>query len=84
MTGYVQCIQHATKPVQPWNDLMKVTSSIVTDGESLNSGERNGLWKKLEEEKSFHDSSHGPLIKIWCAAHRSNLPYKDVSKSISI
>ena len=83
VTGYVQCVQQATKAVQPWNGLMKVTSSIVTDGESLNSGERNGLWKKLEEEKSFHDSSHGPLIKIWCAAHRSNLAYRDVSKSVS-
>lgn len=38
VTGYVQCIQQATNAVQPWNDLMKVTSSIVTDGESLNSG----------------------------------------------
>ena len=62
VTGYIQCIQQATKAIQPWNDLMKVTSSIVTDGESLNSGERNGLWKKMEE-KALHDSSHGPLIK---------------------
>ena len=82
ITGYVQCIQEATKAVQPWDDLIKVTSSIVTDGESLNSGERNGLWKKLEEEKICHDSNHSPLIKIWCAAHRSNLAYKDVSKTI--
>ena len=62
---------------------MKVTSSIVTDGESLNSGDRKGLWKKLEEEKALHDSSHGPLLKVWCAAHRSNLAYKDVSNSVS-
>ena len=58
---------------------MKVTSSIVTDGKSLNSGECSGLWRKLEQEKSLQDSS--PLLKIWCAAHRSNLAYKDVSKS---
>ena len=56
----MQCVQEATKAVQPWNDLMKVTSSIVTDGESLNSGDCSGLWKKLEEEKALHDSSHGP------------------------
>ena len=55
---------------------------MFTDGESLNCGERNDLWKKLEEEKICHDSSHSPLIKIWCAAHISNLAYKDVSKSI--
>ena len=73
----------SNKGCAPWNDLMKVTSSIVTDGESLNSGDRNGLWKKLEEEKALHDSSHGPLLKVWCAAHRSNLAYKDVSNSVS-
>lgn len=59
----------SNKGCAPWNDLMKVTSSIVTDDESLNSGDRNGLWKKLEEEKALHDSSHGPLLKVWCAAH---------------
>ena len=79
----MQCVQEATKAVQPWNDLMKVTSIIVTDGESLNSGDCKGLWKKLEEEKALHNSSHGPLLKVWCAAHRSNLAYKDVSNSVS-
>lgn len=61
---------------------MKVISSIVTDDESLSSGEHNGYWKKIEE-KSLHDSNHGPLIKIWCAAHRSNLVYKDVFNPVS-
>ena len=39
--------------------------------------------KKLEEEKSAGDPNHGPLLKIWCAAHRSNLAYKDVAKSVT-
>ena len=39
--------------------------------------------EKLEEEKVLHNSSHGPLLKVWCAAHRSNLAYKDVSNSVS-
>ena len=83
VTGYVQCIVEASKAVLSWHELMKVASSVVTDGESLNSGDRNGLWRKLEEEKVSHDPSHGPMLKIWCAAHRSNLAYKDVSKSVS-
>ena len=37
----------------------------------------------MKEEKSFHDSNHGPLLKIWCAAYRSSLAYKDVFKSVS-
>jgi len=83
VTGYVQCIVEASKAVLSWHELMKVASSVVTDGESLNSGDRNGLRRKLEEEKVSHDPSHGPMLKIWCAAHRSNLAYKDVSKSVS-
>ena len=47
----MQCVQEATKAVQPWNDLMKVTSFIVTDGESLNSGDRKGLWKNWKKKK---------------------------------
>ena len=38
---------------------------------------------KLEEKKSLFDSSNSPFLKIWCAAHRSNLAYKDVSNSVS-
>jgi len=83
VTGYVQCIVEASKAVLSWHELIKVASSIVTDGESLNSGDRNGLWRKLEEEKVSHDPSHGPMLKISCAAHRSNLAYKDVSKSVN-
>ena len=63
--------------------MITITSSIVTDGESLNTGDRNGLWKKFKEEKSANDPNHGPLLKIWRAAHRSNLAYKDIAKSVS-
>ena len=57
-------------------------SSIVTDGESLNSGDRNGLWKKLDEEKSANDPHHGPLLKIWCAAHIICLRYSFVITAV--
>ena len=42
IAGYVQCIHEASKAILPWNDLTRITSSVVTDGESLNSGDRNG------------------------------------------
>ena len=32
IAGYVQCIHEASEAILPWNDLIKVTSSIVTDG----------------------------------------------------
>ena len=37
----------------------------------------------MKKKKSLHDSSNGPLLKIWCAVHRSNLAYKDVANSVS-
>ena len=43
---------------------MKVTSSIVSDGESLNSGEHSGLWRKLELEKSMRDSFAKDMLLI--------------------
>ena len=50
----------------------------------MNSGDRNGLWRKLEEEKRIHNHTNQPLLKVWCAAHWSNLNYKDVSKSVKL
>ena len=39
--------------------------------------------EKLEQETSAADLSNVPLLKIWHAAHRSNLAYKDFTKSVS-
>ena len=39
--------------------------------------------KSLMKKKSASDPNHGPLLKIWCAAHRSNLAYKGVVKIVS-
>ena len=81
--GYLQSIKDASQSIFQWNEIIQVTTSIVTDGESLNTGGHNGLWRKLEDEKRMHDNSNQPLLKVWCAAHRSNLAYKDISKSVS-
>lgn len=54
------------------NYVLKNSSSIATDGTSLNSGDRNGLWQ-LFERCDIRSESEVPLLKIWCAVHRSNL-----------
>ena len=75
ISGCLSSVHAACEPVIPWENLMNEISSVIPDGESLNTGERNGLWKKLSDENKKH--SFGTLINVWCAAHRSNLAYKD-------
>lgn len=63
------------------NAILRTASSIVTDGTALNSGERAGLWT-LFDEIAERAGSQVPLIKIWCAVHRSNLAWKRVKDDI--
>lgn len=58
--------------------LLRRVSSLCTDGTSLNTGDRSSLWQLLDEEMALIES-HFPLFKIWCAAHRSELVWKDTA-----
>ena len=71
--GYLQSVKDASQSILQLSKLIKVTSSIVTDGVSLNSGNRNRLLRKLDEEKRIHNHANQLLLKVWCAAHQSNL-----------
>lgn len=59
-------------------NILKDVSSIVTDGASVNTGDKSGLWKlfyeylkKIVLEENEEDLLKlPPLLKIWCAAHR--------------
>ena len=35
IAGYLQCIKEASKVILAWNDMIKITSFIVTDGRGL-------------------------------------------------
>lgn len=59
--------------------VLQKISSICTDGTNVNTGDKGGLWKYLEDE-IFKSGSNIQLIKIWCAAHRSELAFEDVEK----
>lgn len=61
--------------------ILKKVSSICTDGTNVNSGERGGIWKFLEDEIS-QNGSEIPLLKIWCAAHRADLAFSDLSTAV--
>ena len=66
--------------------IIQEISSIVTDGTNMNSGERGGLWvllEKLRQQQAPDKESLIPLIKIWCAVHRSNLAWKSVTETVT-
>lgn len=61
--------------------ILRKASSVSTDGTVLNSGEKGGLWTLLEEEIRKAGSIIS-LIKIWCAAHRAELVWKNTANSV--
>lgn len=58
--------------------IMQTVSSIVTDGCSLNTGNRGGFWVLFENEMR-KESATQPLLKIWCSAHRMELVWGDLA-----
>lgn len=64
-------------------NMLKNISSIVTDGTSVNTGERGRLSTLFKQKYGSLKENNIPLITIWCAAHRSNLAWKDTSNSVS-
>jgi len=67
----------------PWNTLFSLTSSIVTDGASENTGTHHSLWKHLSDEREGSEVRDLPLLKILCGVHRSQLAFKDMVVNIS-
>jgi hypothetical protein len=79
--GYLSAVKSAVEQILPWPVLVKCLSSVVTDGECLNTGQRNSLWKSLDDERVA--AGCHKLLKVWCAVHRSNLCWKDATKSVT-
>lgn len=62
--------------------ILNKVSSVCTDGANVNTGEQGGLWILLEKE-ILAAGSITPLIKIWCAAHRLDLAWSDLTPKSS-
>ncbi len=81
--GQFHAMQEAAeKSGMSWTALFAKTTSIVTDGESANTGQHHSLWVHLSEERKKSAVSTMPLLKIWCAVHRAQLAYKDMANSV--
>lgn len=61
---------------------LRKVSSICTDGTNVNTGDRTSLWVLLDGEMEAIESKI-PLIKIWCAAHRAELVWKDTGEKVA-
>lgn len=77
--GYYAAVKCAINYPYEFEKILRTMSSIVTDGASINTGSRNGLWALLEEDKT-NGSSATPLLKIWCAVHRSALVWEALTE----
>ena len=77
VTGAVGAIK-AVINKSTWNfdEASKVICGLTTDGESLNTGCKNGLWAKLQEECVLR------VMCVWCACHRSSLAFKSLFKMV--
>lgn len=64
-----------------YETVVRKMSSFVTDGASVNIGDKTGLWIRLDADKVSYDGTY-EILKIWCAAHRSDLIVKDLGKAI--
>lgn len=74
--------------------LLRCISSVVTDGASVNVGAKGGVWALLESEikllaqcetdkKCSENVAPLPLLKVWCAVHRSQLAWHSVSDTVT-
>lgn len=77
--GYYNAIKKCIERFMPWTDFHKICSSIVTDGASINTGSKNGLWSMFNVDKQ---NDKCPLIKIWCAVHRSALAWENMTSNV--
>ncbi|CAB3999235.1 Hypothetical predicted protein [Paramuricea clavata] len=57
-------------------DIKAKYSGLTTDGESANTGQKSGLWARMDEYVGH------PSFNLWCACHRSDLAMEDLVASV--
>lgn len=78
--AYFETVKEVVGDILPWDEFLLLISSIVTDGESLNSGNENGLWTRIQRS----NTTDKPILSIWCIDHRFNLGWKDLCRHVSL
>ena len=82
--GALNAIQNAVQKSVKWDSLFPNVSSLASDGTNLNSGARSGIWARLSQMRQLQENGRNvPLLKIWCAVHRSALAWNSVCSSVA-
>lgn len=87
-TGYFECVKSVITDIIPWQEFLKLMTSLVTDGESLNTGKFNGLFVKVKADRLLSNRPELPLFAIWCIGHipvdsKSHFEYQEASCTLS-
>lgn len=75
--AYYEIVKKIAGKILPWNELIAMIISLVTDGEPNNTGHLTGLWAQILNEKQ-NATPNMPLIRTWCIDHRTNLAWKNM------
>ena len=76
-----QALKMGASDTVGFDKVLKVVNHVSTDGEAKNTGQFNGLWKLLDDEREKLDVNF-PLLKSICAVHSTANAYKDLCKSV--
>lgn len=79
--GYYEVIKSTIQELMPFEDLLSILSSIATDGASVNIGQKNGLWALIDSNR-YSNKIQVPLLKMWCAVHRSALAWGQLTSNV--
>ena len=79
--GHLQALKMGASDTVGFDKVLKVVNHVSTDGEAKNTGQFNGLWKLLDDEREKLDVNF-PLLKSICAVHSTANTYKDLCKSV--
>lgn len=79
--GYYEVIKSLIQELMPFEDFLSILSSIATDGASVNIGQKNGLWALIDSNR-YSNNIQGPLLKMWCAVHRSALAWGQLTSNV--
>lgn len=77
--GYYTAVQKAVERLIPWQNFFKLLSSIMTDGASINTGNKNGLWALIDKDNKNYNTQ---ILNIWCTVYRSALAWEKLTSSV--
>ena len=79
--GSLKAIKVVVEQTLSWDAIFNKTSSLASDGENKHAGIKIGLCAKLDMIRR-NSGSQLPLLKLWCACHKSDLAWVSVTKNV--